>query len=89
MPWSSCAPSERKDEERHQWERWVEPERPTFDVDPPMKQFFVELTLDHLYWHSFKIQLAAPTFDRDALSVNGLLRGLKICLSSSMPCPRT
>ena len=47
--------------------------RPTFDMPNPFKNFYVELTLDHPYWKSFRGKLGAPSFDRNYPSVDGYL----------------
>ena len=50
---------------RREWERESERNRPEFEMDPPIKNFHVELTLEHPYWHSFHEKLDAPEFDRE------------------------
>ena len=37
---------------------------PTFDVSAPVRQFQLEIVLDHPYWKNFKETVEAPGFDR-------------------------
>ena len=39
--------------------------RPRFDVPAPVREFRVELTLDHPYQTAFDARIAAPAFDRN------------------------
>lgn len=47
--------------------------RPTFDMPDPFKNFFVELTLNHPYWKSFRGKVGAPSFDNNYPSIDGYL----------------
>ncbi|MCF2619061.1 SHOCT domain-containing protein [Oscillibacter valericigenes] len=52
-------------EERRERERNNDLYRPRFDVPAPIKEFRIELMLDHPYWRSFDEKISAPEFDRD------------------------
>ena len=52
-------------EERRERERNNDLYRPRFDVPAPIKEFRIELMLDHTYWRSFDEKISAPEFDRD------------------------
>ena len=61
-------------EERRERERTNDLYRPRFDVPAPVKEFRVELTLDHPYWKSFDEKISAPEFDRDYPRAEDYLR---------------
>ena len=61
-------------EERRERERTNALYRPRFDVPAPVKEFRVELTLDHPYWKSFDEKISAPEFDRDYPRAEDYLR---------------
>ena len=52
-------------EERRERERTNDLRRPRFDVPAPVREFRVELTLDHPYQTAFDARIAAPAFDRN------------------------
>ena len=52
-------------EERRERERTNDLRRPRFDVPAPVREFRVELTLDHPYRTVFDARIAAPAFDRN------------------------
>lgn len=52
-------------EERRERERTNDLRRPRFDVPAPVREFRVELTLDHPYRTAFDARIAAPAFDRN------------------------
>ena len=52
-------------EERRERERTNDLRRPRFDVPAPVREFRVELTLDHPYRTVFDARIAAPVFDRN------------------------
>lgn len=52
-------------EERRERERTNDLRRPRFDVPAPVREFRVELTLDHPYQTAFDARIAAPTFARN------------------------
>ena len=52
-------------EERRERERTNDLHRPRFDVPAPVREFRVELTLDHPYQTAFDARIAAPAFDRN------------------------
>ena len=52
-------------EERRERERNNDLYRPRFDMPAPIKEFRIELMLDHPYWRSFDEKISAPEFDRD------------------------
>ena len=51
--------------ERRERERTNDLHRPRFDVPAPVREFRVELTLDHPYRIAFDARIAAPAFDRN------------------------
>ena len=50
------------------------PPRPRFNVEPPLRHFYVEISLDHPYWKSMRWELDAPEFDRDYPSAASYLQ---------------
>ena len=52
----------------------IRPNRPSFDVPVPFEHFYVELSLNHPYWSSFRGEISAPSFDRDYPSLNSYLK---------------
>lgn len=48
--------------------------RPRLDIPEPFQQFYVELHLDHPYWHTIKCDMSAPTFSNEYPDANDYMR---------------
>ena len=64
-------------EERRERERTNDLRRPRFDVPAPVREFRVELTLDHPYQTAFDARIAAPTFARNYLRTEDYLKSYR------------
>ena len=47
---------------------------PTFTLEGPFQNFYVEIYFDHPYWSHFTADMSAPTFDSNEPNVNDYLR---------------
>lgn len=48
--------------------------QPTFTIEGPFRNFYVDIYFDHPYWSCYTADMSAPTFDRDEPDVNDYLR---------------
>ena len=69
--WQERMDQQRADQDKEDGK--VYRSRPIFDMPDPFKNFFIELTLNHPYWKSFKGKLGAPSFDNHYPSIDGYL----------------
>lgn len=48
--------------------------RPRMDIPEPFQQFYVELHLEHPYWHTIRCDMSAPDFSNDHPDVSDYMR---------------